>query len=179
MSRIGKKIIELKNVKAKLTDSMLTVEGTKGKLTLFIPDEVVVDVGERTIQVNPGVGPEKRVGAFRGLIRALIQNNVTGVSDGYEKRLEINGVGFRAKLEGKVLVLSLGFSHPIRFDIPEGISIKVEQRDTLLIINGIDKQLVGQVAATIRAFYPPEPYKGKGVKYSDEVIRRKKGKRVA
>ena len=179
MSRIGSKIIELKDVKAKLEGNLLTVEGSKGKLMLAIPQEVTVDVEESSIKVNRGVGPEKRTGAFQGLIRSLIQNNVTGVSVGYEKKLEINGVGFRAKLEGRVLVLSLGFSHPVRFDIPEGISIKVEQRDTHLIISGIDKQLVGQVAATIRAYYPPEPYKGKGIKYSDEVIRRKKGKRVA
>lgn len=179
MSRIGKKPINLETAKVKLENEILYFEGPKGKLQLQIPPEIVIKIEEKQIIVQPGSIEKKKSKAFHGLYRALIQNYVVGVVHGYEKRLEINGVGFRAKVDGKDLVLSLGFSHPIRFHIPSGITIKVEQKDTLVIINGIDKQQIGQVAATIRGYYPPEPYKGKGIKYSDEVIRRKKGKRVA
>ncbi|EKD25824.1 MAG: 50S ribosomal protein L6 [uncultured bacterium] len=179
MSRVGKKPVEIKNAKVRLENAAMYFEGPKGKLQLNIPEEVKIEIKDNLIHVSQNKGTEKRVKAFHGLYRALIQNCITGVTVGYEKRLEINGVGFRAKVEGKNLVLALGFSHPIIFPIPEGITFKIEQKDTLLIINGIDKQLLGQVAASIRAYYPPEPYKGKGVKYVDEYIKRKKGKRVA
>ena len=179
MSRVGKKPIVLGKAKPKLAGSHLTIEGPLGVLQIDVPDGMKLDISDQEIVVTPVNPSEKKSSAMHGLTRSLIQNLVTGVTSGYEKRLEINGVGFRAKLEGKNLVLALGFSHPIIYPLPEGIKAKVENKDTLIILNGIDKQLIGNVAATIRQFYPPEPYKGKGVKYTDEIIRRKKGKRVA
>jgi len=179
MSRIGKKPVELKGVKVKMDGQILSFEGPKGKLSLSIPEQVVVEILEDFIQVNQGSGNDKQLKAYHGLYRALIQNIVTGVSNGYEKKLKLIGVGFRAKIDGKNLTLSLGFSHPVVFPIPEGVSVKVEEKDTLITLNAIDKQLIGQTAATIRSFYPPEPYKGKGIRYVDEYVRRKKGKRVA
>lgn len=180
MSRIGKKPVEiLKGAKVKYATGVFNVEGPKGKLKLNIPQEVVLDVNDNQILVKQGTGTEKRLRTFHGLYRALIQNMIKGVTSGYEKRLELNGVGFRAKVEGKKLEVNAGYSHPILYTIPEGISINVENKNTLIIINGADKHQVGQAAATIRQSFPPEPYKGKGIKYVDEVIRRKKGKRVA
>ena len=180
MSRLGKKPIEiLKGVKTKYTAPVLNVEGPKGKLKLDIPEEVVLEVSDKQIVVNPGKGELKRVNAFHGLYRSLIQNMVVGAAQGYEKRLELVGVGFRAKVEGKKLEINAGYSHPIIFVIPEGINIVVENKNTLIIITGADKHAVGQLAASVRNSWPPEPYKGKGIKFVDEVIRRKKGKRVA
>ena len=180
MSRLGKKPIEiLKGVKIKYAEGLLNVEGPKGKLKLDIPEEVVLEVSEKEIKVNQGKGEVTRVNAFHGLYRALINNMIVGVAKGYEKRLELVGVGFRAKIEGKKLEINAGYSHPILFAVPEGITVAVENKNTLIIINGADKHDVGQLAASVRNSYPPEPYKGKGIKYVDEVIRRKKGKRVA
>jgi large subunit ribosomal protein L6 len=180
MSRIGKKPIELAGAKVKLEGGVLYFEGAKGKLELSIPAEVRVEIEDKKIIVHPGAHMSgRKMRAFHGLYRALIQNNVTGVNKGYEKRLKLNGVGFRAKVEGRELVLNLGFSHPVRHPIPEGIEVKTEEKDTLVILNAIDKQRIGQTAAEIRGYYPPEPYKGKGIKYTEEIIRRKKGKRIA
>ena len=182
MSRLGKKPVDIvKGAKVKYASGVLHVEGPKGKLKLSIPSEVVVDVQEKDnkINVQQGNGAEKRVKAFHGLYRSMIQNMIVGVTQGYEKRLELNGVGFRAKVEGKKLEINAGYSHPILITIPEGITVGVENKNTLIIINGADKHMVGQIAANVRNSYPPEPYKGKGIKYAEEVIRRKKGKRVA
>ncbi|MBN2144004.1 MAG: 50S ribosomal protein L6 [Candidatus Aureabacteria bacterium] len=186
MSRVGKVPVPImKGVKVSLTGNQLLVEGPKGKLNLLIPAALSLSVTDKQVAVSPNNNKngdktaDKNVRALHGLYRALIQNIVKGVSEGYEKRLEINGVGFRAKLDGKNLVLALGYSHPIKYPLPAGITAKIDNKDTLIILNGIDKQLLGNVAAAIRRFYPPEPYKGKGIKYLEEVIRRKKGKRVA
>ena len=180
MSRLGKKPIEiLKGVKIKYAAGLMNVEGPKGKLKLVIPEEVVLEVSEKEIVVSQGKGEATRLNAFHGLYRALINNMIVGVAKGYEKRLELNGVGFRAKVEGKKLEINAGYSHPIIFTIPEGITIAVENKNTLIIINGADKHDVGQLAASVRNSWPPEPYKGKGIKFVGEVIRRKKGKRVA
>ena len=180
MSRIGKIPVEiLKGVKTKFENAVLTIEGPKGKIEQKIPSEVTLDIKDGKIFVKQGEGEEKRVKAFHGLYRALIQNHIKGVHNGYEKQLEITGVGYRAKLEGKNIILSLGYSHQIKCPVPEGISVRLDQKDTLIILNGIDKHKIGQLAATIRGYYPPEPYKGKGIKYKNEHIKRKKGKRVA
>ncbi len=186
MSRIGKKPVELLiGIKAALhkatgvDGSLLTMEGPKGKLQTQIPSEVQLVLKDNRITLSVKDSGDKKLRAFHGLYRALVQNMVVGVSQGYEKRLEIMGVGFRAKLEGKDLLLSLGYSHLIRYPLPLGITAKLENKDTIIILNGADKQVIGNTAATIRSYYPPEPYKGKGVKYANEVIRRKKGKRVA
>ncbi len=180
MSRIGKQPVELvKGVKASFDKQLLTVEGPKGKLQAQIPSDVHLALKDNWITLSVQNSEDKRLRSLHGLYRALVQNMVVGVSQGYEKRLEITGVGFRAKVEGKDLVLALGYSHPIRYPLPLGITVKLENKDTLVILNGTDKQVIGNAAATIRSFYPPEPYKGKGVKYVNEVIRRKKGKRVA
>jgi large subunit ribosomal protein L6 len=180
MSRVGKKPVELVNgVKAVFNKSLLEMEGPIGKLQIQIPSDVQLVMEDHRIAVSVKDSKDKKLRAFHGLYRALIQNMVVGVAQGYEKRLEINGVGFRAKLEGKDLLLTLGYSHPIRYPLPSGITAKVENKDTLIILNGADKQVIGNAAAMIRNYYPPEPYKGKGVKYVNEVIRRKKGKRVA
>lgn len=175
MSRIGKLPIQIpKGVKISYNDSNLVVEGPKGALGRKIMSGVTIDLTENTITVtraNDGI--ESR--SAHGLTRTLINNMVTGVTTGFETALEINGVGYRAELKGDVLNLSLGFSHPINFPLPNGINVEVDKM-TKLLVKGIDKELVGQTAAKIRAFRGPEPYKGKGVKYANETILRKAGK---
>ncbi|MFQ3670085.1 MAG: 50S ribosomal protein L6 [Verrucomicrobiia bacterium] len=175
MSRIGKAPILIPDkVKVRLDGRRVHVEGPKGKLDLEIPGRVDAAVdGNQIVFTRKGDSGQDK--AMHGLARALVNNMVLGATKGFQKKLEINGVGFKAAVQGKVLNLSLGFSHPIKYPIPEGIKITVED-NTKLTVEGIDKQLVGAVAADIRSFYPPEPYKGKGVKYADEVIRRKEGK---
>lgn len=175
MSRIGKTPILIPDkVKVRLDGRRLFVEGPKGKLDLEIPARVEAAVdGNRLVFTRRGDSSQDK--AMHGLARALASNMVLGTTEGFQKKLEINGVGFKAAVQGKTLNLSLGFSHPIKYPIPEGIKITVEE-NTKLTVEGIDKQLVGAVAADIRGFYPPEPYKGKGVKYADEIIRRKEGK---
>lgn len=178
MSRIGKKPIELP-AKVKLTFSPeggIVAEGPKGKLQWSLPREVKGRVDGNTVLFERG-GEDRKSRALHGLARALVNNMVTGVSNGFTRDLEIHGVGFKAAVQGSVLNLSLGFSHPIVFSIPEGIKITVAE-NTKLKIEGIDRQLVGQVAANIRSYYPPEPYKGKGVRYAGEKINRKEGKTV-
>ncbi|MBT3690549.1 50S ribosomal protein L6 [bacterium] len=177
MSRIGKKIIELNDkTQIKIENNLIMVKGPKGELSQELIDNVLIDVkdNEATVKVNDETDKKQR--ALWGLYRSLIFNMVEGVNEGFSKQLEINGVGFKAAVQGKNLVLNLGFSHSIEYNIPEGIDIKVEKN--LVTISGIDKQKVGQTAAEIRAFKKPEPYKGKGIKYIDEVIRRKAGKVV-
>ena len=175
MSRIGKKFIELpEKVKLNVSgDGAVQVEGPKGKLSWTLPGEIMCKVDGKTYLWI--VVTKTKVRALHGLSRALVNNMVTGVSAGFVKDLEIQGVGFKAAVQGKTLKLNLGFSHDILFPIPEGIKVTVTE-NTKIKIEGIDKRLVGQVAADIRSFYPPEPYKGKGVRYVGEQVQRKEGK---
>ena len=175
MSRIGKLPITIsKGVKISFDDSILTVQGPMGELSRRIMPNVKLDFSENEITVGCN-GDDISVRSAHGLTRTLINNMVVGVTTGFQKKLEINGVGYRAELKDKTLVLSLGFSHQILFEIPEGISIDINKM-TELLVKGFDKELVGQTAAKIRSFRPPEPYKGKGIKYADETIVRKAGK---
>jgi large subunit ribosomal protein L6 len=178
MSRIGKKSVLLpEKVKLDISQSGdVTVEGPKGKLEWTLPRQIKLRVEGKEITLERSA-EARSIRALHGLSRSLVQNMVTGVSKGYQKELEIHGVGFRAQVQGKNLNLSLGYSHPVVFNIPEGIKITV-QENTKLLVEGIDKQKVGQVAADIRAYYPPEPYKGKGIRYVGEQILRKEGKTV-
>lgn len=174
MSRVGKQPVELpQGVSAKVSGQLVEIKGPKGTLSRTIHERVEVSHRESTISVKP-LGEDKPTRALWGLSRSLINNMVQGVSRGFSKVLEINGVGYRAELKGKELHLALGYSHPVVYALPEGIKASVERN--LVTISGIDKELVGQTAAIIRAFRPPEPYKGKGIKYRDEEIRRKVGK---
>ncbi len=177
MSRIGNKPIEIPaGVTVDVGPGRVTVNGPKGELQQRIdPDMTVsVDDGVLTVVRPTDRGPHR---ALHGLTRSLIANMIEGVTDGFEKRLQITGVGYRAKPAGKALELSLGFSHPVSVQAPDGIEFEVPQ-PTEIIVKGIDKQLVGETAAQIRRHRPPEPYKGKGVRYADEQIRRKVGKRA-
>lgn len=192
MSRIGKKPVILPSgTTAELNGNHLTVKGPKGSLELDVHPKVSVkmETGDTGTEINVSVAKQedKREKALWGLSRSLVQNLVDGVTTGYTKQLDVVGVGFKAEVRGTTLVLNLGFSHQIDFEIPAGVDVKVEkdaakvtilQYQTTLTLTGIDKQLVGQVAANIRELKKPEPYKGKGIKYSDEVIVRKAGKVV-
>lgn len=178
MSRIGKKPIALPpKVKVSIaTSGDVTVEGPKGKLAWQLPKAVRAKVEADAVTVERD-GESRQVRALHGLSRALLANMVLGVNEGFKRDLEIQGVGFKAAVQGQKLNLSLGKSHPILFDIPKDIKITVTD-NTKISVEGIDKHLVGQVAADIRGFYPPEPYKGKGVRYAGEQVRRKEGKTV-
>lgn len=176
MSRIGKKPVSLPSgVTADVDGRMVRVKGPKGELSLRLVDEVNAAIGDDVITIAPREGAE-RGRQMWGLSRTLVNNLVVGVTQGFSQRMEINGVGYRAAVQGKNLNLQLGFSHDVSYPIPAGISI-VAEKPTALTISGMDKQLVGQVAAEIRSYRPPEPYKGKGVKYAEEHIRRKEGKK--
>ena len=176
MSRIGKKPVVIRDgVQVAIEGQTVTAKGPKGELCVVLVGEVTVNMTDEGVSVQP-IGTSKRAHSMWGMSRTLVDNIVTGVSDGFEKRLEINGVGYRAKLEGRKLQLLLGFSHDVEFPIPEGIEVQCP-KPTEIVVSGIDKQKVGQVAAEIRGFRPPEPYKGKGVKYADEYIFRKEGKK--
>ena len=175
MSRIGKLPIEVpKGVKISFTDSVLSVQGPGGSLTRQIMSLVTLDIRETAIEVTR-CDDSTPARSAHGLTRTLINNMVVGVTKGFQRDLEINGVGYRAEVKGKELVLALGYSHPVNFPIPDGITIDVEKM-TKLFVKGFDKELVGQTAAKIRSFRSPEPYKGKGIKYADETILRKAGK---
>jgi len=176
MSRIGKKLIEIPNgVTVHINGSTVVVKGEKGQLTVEVPDEITASLDGNFVKIT-AKDSLKRLFPLWGLARALINNMVFGVSKGYEKKLEINGVGYRAKQSGfDGVSVSAGFSHPVEFKAPKGIEIQVPDQTTI-IIKGADKHLVGQTAANIRKIRPPEPYKGKGIKYSTETIRRKAGK---
>jgi large subunit ribosomal protein L6 len=178
MSRIGKSVINLpEKVKVSISEAgLVNVEGPKGKLNWSMPKQIKPRFDGQQLHLERE-SDVRTVRALHGLSRALIQNMVTGVSDGFTKNLEIQGVGFKAAVQGDILNLNLGFSHPILFNIPGEIKITVTD-NTKVKVEGIDKHLVGQVAADIRGYYPPEPYKGKGVRYVGEVIRRKEGKTV-
>lgn len=175
MSRIGKLPIEIpKGVNIDFRDSILTVQGPNGKLSRSIMSCVTLDISDVSLVVARA-DETTATRSAHGLTRTLINNMVVGVTKGFQTDLEINGVGYRAEVKGKELVLSLGYSHPVNFIIPEGITIDVEKM-TKVFVKGFDKELVGQTAAKIRSFRGPEPYKGKGIKYSDETILRKAGK---
>jgi large subunit ribosomal protein L6 len=177
MSRIGKKPVLLPaGVKANLQGQKLSVDGPKGRLGLNVHPRMKVAVQDNQIQVErpTNIRTDR---ALHGLTRSLIRNMVMGVTEGFKKELEIEGVGFKAQVKGRVLNLSLGFTHPIDYPIPDGIEIKCA-KPTQIMVTGLDKQQVGQVAAEIRHFYEPEPYKGKGIHYVGEQIRRKQGKTV-
>ncbi len=176
MSRIGKKPVTVPSgVTANLDGGTLKVKGPKGMLQLVIDDSVTVALDKGEIKVDPK-NETKRARAMWGTSRALIDNMMTGVTKGFEKKLEINGVGYRAAVAGKQLQLQLGYSHEVNYPIPEGITVATP-KPTEIVITGLDSKMVGQVAAEIREYRPPEPYKGKGVKYSDERIFRKEGKK--
>jgi len=176
MSRIGRKPIEIpQGVEVKIDDRKVLVKGPKGELFFEVRPEIKVEVKEGKVLLTPQI-ETKNTKAFWGLTRALLQNMVKGVTEGYEKKLEMEGVGYKANLEGQDLVLNVGFSHPVKIKAPEGIKFAVEKN--MITVSGVDKGLVGQTAAKIRKVRPPEPYKGKGIRYVGEQIRRKVGKRA-
>lgn len=176
MSRIGKKPVMIpEGVTATVEGQTVTAKGPKGELHFVVNKEVLVKMEEGAISVDPRdqtKGPRSKW----GMSRTMVSNILEGVKDGFEKKLEINGVGYRAAMQGKDVQLSLGFSHEVVYKVPEGVTVACT-KPTELVITGIDKQKVGQVAAEIRSYRPPEPYKGKGVKYADETIFRKEGKK--
>ena len=176
MSRVGSKEINIpESVKINLQDESISAEGPMGQLKTKIHDGIQIDIEGSIIKVKPK-SDDKSLLAFWGLQRNIVNNLILGVSEGFTKKLEMNGVGYRASLKGKTLELMLGYSHPIQYDIPENISITVDKQNNIEV-KGPDKQLVGQTASEIRAFRGPEPYKGKGIKYADEYINRKEGKK--
>ena len=178
MSRIGKKPVDLPGgVKATIAGNKVTIEGPKGKLDLAIPANFKVAVKDNKVSVTRP-SDLKQHKALHGMMRSILNNMVIGVTSGYQKDLEITGVGFKAQVQGKVLNIQLSYSHPINFNIPDGLTIETP-KPTNIVIKGIDKTKVGKAAAEIRDFYRPEPYKGKGIKYAGEHVRRKAGKAVA
>ena len=178
MSRIGKKPVKiLKGVKVEKSGDNITVSGPKGSLSVWVNPLIQTQVSAEEVQFTRGSDLKKEK-SLHGLYAILVKNMIHGVAEGFSKKLELVGIGYRAELKGNILYLTLGFSHPILFLPPEGIKIDLP-KDTAIVISGIDKQLVGQVAAKIRSFKVPEPYKGKGIKYENEHIRRKAGKAAA
>ena len=177
MSRVGNKSIQLpEKVSLKVADSTVQVEGPKGKLDWTMPEGINLSEADGAFTVERA-DDSRHLRSMHGTARSLIANMVEGVSNGFVKKLEIHGVGFRAAVKGKALDLSLGFSHPILHPIPESLKVTVEE-NTKITVEGIDKHTVGQFASDVRSYYPPEPYKGKGVRYADEHVRRKQGKSV-
>ena len=177
MSRVGSKTIAVPDkVKVVIADNHVSVEGPKGKLEMDMPSRTTVSQEENVLSVTRD-GDDRKAMAMHGLGRSLLNNMVLGVSEGFVKKLEINGVGFKALVSGNTVTMNLGYSHPIKYDLPNQVIVSVD-KDTNVTIEGPDKQKVGLVAAELRGFYPVEPYKGKGVKYADEHIRRKEGKTV-
>jgi|SRR5688572_19710377 large subunit ribosomal protein L6 len=178
MSRIGKRPVPVPaNVQAAVEGQLVKIKGPKGELSLELPEEIKVSKGADGISVEPR-DETKKARSMWGMSRTLIDNQIKGVVDGYAKTLEIHGVGFRAQLKGKDLTLQLGFSHEINYKVPADIEVKLGgQRQDQILISGIDKQKVGQVAAELRGYRPPEPYQGKGVRYQGEYILRKEGKK--
>jgi len=174
MSRVGKKPIQIpEKVKLTYSDKVLSVQGAKGTLSRTIHPDVDLTIDDATLTVSI-VRMDKKTISLWGMTRALIANMVNGVTQGFERVLEINGIGYRAELKGKSIEFNLGYSHPIDFPLPEGVNAKVEK--SIIKLSGIDKELLGLTAASIRSLRPPEPYKGKGVKYAEEYIQRKAGK---
>lgn len=178
MSRIGKKIIEIpQGVDVTITTESIVVKGPKGQLEQTLHPHVTVSQEDNTLRVAVKNPNEKKDNALWGLFGSLVTNMVAGVTTGFQKQLEVNGVGYKVALSGKKLTLNLGYSHPIDFEIPEAVDVAVEKN--VITLTSSDKQLVGQVAADIRKLRKPEPYKGKGIKYMEEVIRKKAGKTAA
>jgi large subunit ribosomal protein L6 len=178
MSRIGKNPIEIpKSVKASIETNKIVIEGPKGKLSMKIHHRLKAEIKDDKI-IIVRQSDSKLDKSLHGLHRTLVANMIKGVTEGYQKELEIHGVGFRAQVQGKNLNLQLGFSHPINYEIPEDITVEMP-KPTSIIVKGIDKAKVGEVAAEIRGFYKPEPYKGKGIRYKGEQVRRKAGKAIA
>ena len=176
MSRIGKKELPLpKGVEVRQEGNSVFVKGPKGSMTTPIVPGISMKVDNNVVKFERK-DDEGKSRAFHGLMRALVANNVKGVSEGFKRELDIVGVGYRAEVKGKEVVFQLGYSHPVRFAIPDGIEITVDAKTNHIVITGIDRQKVGQTAAEIRSLREPDPYKGKGIKYSDEIIRRKAGK---
>ena len=176
MSRIGKKELPLpKGVEVRQEGNTVLVKGPKGSMTTPIVPGISVSVENNVVKFERK-DDENKTRAFHGLMRALVANNVKGVSEGFKRELDIIGVGYRAEVKGREVVFQLGYSHPVRFAIPEGIDVAVDAKTGHITITGVDKQKVGQTAAEIRGLRSPDPYKGKGVKYIDEVLRRKVGK---
>jgi len=174
MSRVGKKPVEIpEKVKVEYKDKVVTVKGEKGTLARMVNPSIDLDINDKFILVT--MEKETRANmALQGLTRSIVANMIKGVTQGFERSLEINGIGYRAEVKGNTIVFNLGYSHPIQFELPKGISASVDR--SIVKIWGIDNQLLGQTAATIRKLRPPEPYKGKGIKYVEERIRRKAGK---
>ncbi|MBR9812414.1 50S ribosomal protein L6 [bacterium] len=175
MSRVARNPITLpKGVEVKLAAASVSVKGKNGELSMPLPGDIEFSLDDNVLTVSDE--SVQRKPALAGTMRALIGNMVTGVSDGFERKLNLVGVGYRAQAQGKTLNLSLGFSHPVNYPVPEGITIETPSQ-TEIVVKGANKQVVGQVAAEIRAFRPPEPYKGKGVRYADEYVIRKEAKK--
>ena len=176
MSRIGKRPVDLPSgVSASVSGQTVEIKGPKGTRSFKATDDVTIAVAENAVSVDPR-GKSKRARQQWGMTRTMVQNLVTGVTDGFKKELEISGVGYRAQMQGNTLKLSLGYSHDVNFEVPEGVKVTAD-KPTEITVEGIDQQLVGQVAANIREWRKPEPYKGKGIKYKGEYIFRKEGKK--
>ncbi len=176
MSRIASSPVEIpKGVEVSLNGQELSIKGSKGQLNLTVHQLVEISQEDDVLKFGPAKNGKKPV-AMAGTFRSIVNNMVIGVSQGFQKELELRGVGYRAQMQGKKLNLTLGFSHPVEYPIPDGIDIETPTQ-TQIIVRGIDKQVVGQISAEIRAFRPPEPYKGKGVRYADEQVKRKEAKK--
>ena len=177
MSRIGRKPINIpQGVKVQIEGATVRAEGPKGTLSQPVPTGLSAKL-ENNVLVITRAGDDRRVRALHGLARSLVANMVTGVKEGFEKKLEIVGIGYRAQLQGRVIQLALGYSHPVVFPLPDGITAEIDKQ-TAITLRGADKALLGETAAKLRALRKPDPYKGKGIKYADEVIRRKVGKKA-
>ena len=178
MSRVANNPINVPDtVNVSMSDNVVLVKGNKGELDFSLPSSISIDIKDDVININYNSENQESV-ALAGTTRSILNNMVVGVSEGFEKKLELIGVGYRAKASGKTLDLTLGFSHPIKYELPESVSAETPSQ-TEIVLKSHDKQVLGQVASEIRAFRPPEPYKGKGVKYSDERIKRKEAKKAA
>ena len=178
MSRLGKKPVNVPtNVKVSINKGIISFEGPKGKLEYAIPNPITVKVDGNQIKVSRPSDLKTHM-SLHGLVRTLISNMITGVTEGYKKELEIKGVGYKAQVQGSKLSMALGFSHPVEYPIPEGVIIETP-KPTIIVVKGIDKVKVGEIAAELRDFHKPEPYKGKGIRYTGEYVRHKAGKTVA
>ncbi len=175
MSRVGKKIIPIpEKIKISYKDRLITVQGEKGTLSRTIHPSVELEIDEKNIKVVMN-DDQRDASAVQGLTRALVDNMITGIDKGFERILQINGIGYRADLQGKTIVFNIGYSNPVNFSVPEGISVDID-KNNVIKLSGIDKERLGATAASIRRLRPPEPYKGKGIKYAEEHIQRKAGK---